>query len=244
MDINSAINKLKDNIRERAYKLLNQEKSIFIEFRPEGKSYEFILAGNSLNEGTVNDLDIYGAGYNIKDKIGLDNLENKKIIFRSKNACSVKGKQYKIQFCSYFKPALSILVENFDFSKIQVGVRVEFTESETFDIKEVYVSEAYLEWKFFNSFTYIWSEYPLSSLFRLFKYFKREDCSKKERNICILKIIKDVLERGFADYDDYKDQLDAIDLMMLPDSQEAFELYQTLEKINLVKEKRFVELDD
>ena len=119
MDINSVINKLKDNIRERAYKLLNQEKSIFIEFRPEGKSYEFILAGNSLNEGTVNDLDIYGAGYNIKDKMGLDNLENNKIIFRSKNACSVKGKQYKIQFCSYFKPALSILVENFDFQRFK-----------------------------------------------------------------------------------------------------------------------------
>lgn len=244
MDFNSAINKLKDNIRERAYRLLNQEKDIFIELLPKGESHEFILAGNSLNEGTVNDLDIYGAGYDIKDKMGLDNLDHEKIIFRSKNACSVKGKQYKIQFCSYFKPDLSILVENFDFSKIKVGVRVELTKRETFDIKEVYVSEDYLEWKFFNSFTYTGSEYPLSSLFRLFKYFKREECSKKERNVCILKIIKDILDRGYTDYDDYKDQLDAIDLMVLPDSQEAFELYQTLENINLVKEKRFVEFDD
>ena len=41
-----------------------------------------------------------------------------------------------------------------------------------------------------------------------------------------MKILKDVLNRGFKNYDDFKSQIDAIDLC-LPDLQEAFELYQT-----------------
>jgi len=231
------VEKLKDTIKNRACTLLKAEKDLFKELRAGKGEYEFILAGNSLNNSTVNDLDIYGAGYDIKEKFKLDS-HNKKTIFSSKNACSLRGKVYKVQFCSYWRNSLKELIESFDFSKIQVGVRAEFSAEDSFCIKEVYFSNAYLDWKLNETFDFMGSEYPLSSLFRLFKYFKREDCTIRERNICILKILDSIIRRGFKDYDDFKNQLDAIDLMLLPDSQEAFDFYQVLEDANLVREKR------
>jgi chromosomal replication initiation ATPase DnaA len=39
----------------------------------------------------------------------------------------------------------------------------------------------------------------------------------------MLKIVHDIIERGFKGYEDFKDQLDAIDLGMVPDDIEQLQ---------------------
>lgn len=224
------LNKLKENIIKKAQFLLSSEIKTFKQVFKEDSTIEFILAGNSLNGGNINDLDIYGNNFNILQNIKLEDIP----LFTSKNATSIQGKQYKIQFCSYHKSTLKELIDSFDFSMVQVGVLVEYRDG-YIDVKDVYYSDNYLDWKLNGTFEFAGSEYPLSSLFRLFKYFKRECCTKSERNKCLLKILNNVIDRGFTSYDDYKDQLDAIDLGMSEHSDEAYNLFQTVEESGLIK---------
>lgn len=234
--IDHILERLKDNIIKQAQFLLDSEIKIFNQvFKDnqvfkENSKFEFILAGNSLNGGNVNDLDIYGNNCNILYNITLQD----KLLFTSKNATSIQGEKYKIQFCSYHKSTLKELIDSFDFSMVQVGVLVEYS-NEHLHVRDVYYSNNYLDWKLNGAFEFTGSEYPLASLFRLFKYFKRECCTKSERNKCLLKILNNVIGRGFTSYDDYKDQLDAIDLGLSEHSEEAYSLFQTIEESELIK---------
>ena len=53
----------------------------------------------------------------------------------------------------------------------------------------------------------------------------------------MIKIFRDIINRGYKDYEDYKDQLDSIDLMLLTEENMcglAFELSEDLRDKGLV----------
>jgi hypothetical protein len=161
-----------------------------------------------------------------------------KLLAKTRNAVTVKllAKDQVVQFCSYQKPSLTELVKSFDFSHIQVGI--EFTgDKEPPHADAVYYTDDFVLANVKRRTVYTGSEYPLSSLVRLFKYAKRDKLTRIGVAQAVMKILTDVLERGYENYDDFKSQIDAVDLV-LPDMEEAFELYKTCAAKGLVEYTR------
>lgn len=190
----------------------------------------FFVAGNSLNEDTPNDFDVYptrtGQFDDIRTKIGEDN-----VVYVTKNAttCNIGGKT--VQFCNYFKsPWITDLLKSFDFAHVQVGAQC------TKDLSDgiIFVANFTPDWlvaKSTGNTFYTHSDYPISSLIRISKYIKRGNFLGKSYMRDIMMILTDILERGIVDYEDFKDQLDAIDLSMLGEgdvtvAQDLFHAFQ------------------
>jgi hypothetical protein len=53
----------------------------------------------------------------------------------------------------------------------------------------------------------------------MFKYAKRGDFAGNSHIFSVLKVLGDIVHRGFDDFDDFKNQLDAVDLGLVTDSQ-------------------------
>lgn len=203
----------------------------------------FFLAGGSLCGDPVNDFDLYPdptmpfGRAAIRDAV-FANPGKYELLTSTPNAITVKiiGKAQVVQFCSYQKPSLIALVKSFDFSHIQVGIRF------TGDGKPPHADDAYYTDEFIlanvtRRTVYTGSEYPLSSLVRLFKYAKRDKLTRIGVAQAAMKILKDVLDRGYKNYDDFKSQIDAVDLG-LPNMQEAFDLYRMCVTKGLVEYTR------
>lgn len=172
----------------------------------------------------------------IKETCGKDAV----VVFKSPNALTVRllANNQIVQFCSYRKRSLGELVDSFDFSHIQVGIEFRGNGCAPFH-EYVYYTDAFVLANVTRKTVYTGSEYPLSSLVRLFKYHKRGKLNKTETAQAVMKIVKDVVDRGYEDYKDYKDQLDAVDLCF-SDMEEAWELYKSFAAKGLVEHK----LDD
>ena len=187
---------------------------------------EFYVGGNSLNKEVPNDIDIFpsnGKYFNasLADKLGT-------VVASTTNAFTVKvnisrmfghhqidrvgeiigeDKTVVVQLCNYIHDSLTELVDSFDFSHIQIGAKVKDG-----DVTEIYYSKAYVNSKLCQTTEYTGSEYPTSSLIRSYKYAKRGDFAGNSHVISVFKILNDIFQRSFDDYDDFKDQLDAVDL--------------------------------
>ena len=237
-DAKTVINKkIDEEVARRAHRLDFGTVYELIGNRP------FFLAGGSLCGDPVNDFDLYPdptMPFNrtaVKAAV-LANPGKYELLANTPNAITVKliNKAQVVQFCSYQKPSLIALVESFDFSHIQVGIR--FTgDGKPPHANDVYYTDEFILANVTRRTVYTGSEYPLSSLIRLFKYAKRNKLTRIGVARAVMKILKDVLNRGFENYDDFKSQIDAIDLC-LPDLQEAFELYQTCFAEGLVTHTR------
>lgn len=220
-------------IVRRASKLDYKAVDDFVDGKP------FILAGGALCGDLVNDYDLYPDAsdpYEI-DKVvahALAHPEKATILARTKNALTVELGERKqtVQFCTYLKPSLEELVKSFDFAHIQVGQLFRGRMLAPF-MGNVFFTDEFVLASAINSTAYTGSEYPLSSLIRLFKYHKRGRLTRIGAARAAMKILKDILDRGYENYRDYKDQLDAIDLNM-PEMQEAFDLFQSLSQHGLV----------
>lgn len=195
---------------------------------------KFYLAGNSLNVNKPNDLDMYFDTY-IDWGIVKQVIEKYSavVLYQSKNALTFKVGGIIIQFCCYTKPSLKELVESFDYAHVKIGVQFEYDEK--LKLTDTYVSNDYIQAKLLDSTFYTGSEYPLSSLIRMFKYVERGDYAGKSYRIDVLKILADIIKRGYFDYADFKDQLDAIDLAMVDEGAEARDYYGICCKRGLVK---------
>lgn len=222
----------------RAYRLDFEAVYELLDDRP------FFLAGGSLCGDLVHDFDLYPSPvvpFNndaILDGV-YKNPGEYKLLAKTRNAVTVKllAKDQVVQFCSYQKPSLTELVKSFDFSHIQVGI--EFTgDKEPPHADAVYYTDGFVLANVVRRTEYTGSEYPLSSLVRLFKYAKRDKLTRIGVARAAMKILKDVLDRGYENYDDFKSQIDAVDLG-LPDMQEAFELYKTCAAKGLVEHTRY-----
>ena len=205
----------------------------------EYEEHSIYIAGNSLNRQKPNDFDIYPTHKNQFDSLC---LENYNVLMKSKNAITVRipenGKI--IQFCKYFKKDLKALVNSFDFAHIKLGAKIQIEKEDfnDFYIKDLYLSKDYICSKVSEGSFYTGSEYPLSCLMRIFKYQKRGDFAGKSYMAETIKILSDIISRGFDNYDDFKNQIDAVDLMWMPenledsDFEELKNLFDLLNKEN------------
>ena len=195
----------------------------------------FRVAGGCFMDGVPNDYDVYPAeGVSFDSRRISNNAKSLKgeVVCETKNAITVKVHGKVIQFCKYYKTTLHELVESFDFSHCQVCVEYKTVEEDgsfkTPVIQCTDWTDAWMEYRITGRSTYTGSEYPLSSLIRLNKYVKRDIIKGKSYTVEALKILADIIRRGYIGYPDFKNQLDAVDLMLLEpkESNAAYELFK------------------
>lgn len=216
-------------------------------------NHSFIVAGNSLNRDKPNDFDIYPDEDEFDFDFIRESCESLKgrchVICETKNSMTVSADGNILQFCKYKKDSLKELVESFDFAHCQIGVHFSAQETDTFGVDNPVCDDAcwtddWLKAKAIESTFYTGSEYPLSSLIRLVKYQNRGMFSGNSYKYEMLKILNDIISRGYKDYDDFKDQMDSVDLMLLSEDNIgniAWSLFQTLSEKGLVNKKEIEE---
>lgn len=227
-------NKIAKTIANRAFRLDFETVYRLVDNRP------FYLAGGALCGDEVHDFDlypVYGDQFDaarIAAKITETCGKDAVVVYASPNALTVRllAKNQVVQFCSYVKPTLEELVDSFDFSHIQVGIEFRGNGCAPFH-EHVYYTDAFVLANVTRKTVYTGSEYPMSSLMRLFKYHKRGKLNKTEVAQSAMKILKDVVARGYENYEDYKNQLDAVDLCYT-DMEEAWNLYKAFAAKGLV----------
>lgn len=228
-------NKIAKTIANRAFQLAYETVYKLIDDKP------FYLAGGSLCGDEVHDFDLYPVysdpfyANKIEAKIIAESCGKEAVVvYKSPNALTVRllANNQIVQFCSYVKPTLEELVNSFDFSHIQVGIEFRGNGCAPFH-EHVYYTDAFVLANVTRKTVYTGSEYPLSSLVRLFKYHKRGKLNKTDTTQAVMKIMKDVVDRGYENYKDFKNQLDAVDLGY-PDMEEAWALYKSFAAKGLV----------
>lgn len=240
---------------ERRLKNLYSAIAICLSYGHEG----YFVAGNSCNAAAPHDFDIYpwGSSFDFEDIKPRVKSVGGYVISETRNALTVNINGQVVQFCNYNKYDLISLIESFDFAHIQIGVavRIEWRPGDDedrggYDMSFIQYAEYTDEWiraQLLNTTWYTGSEYPLSSLLRVNKYFKY-GCyaSKHEYKKDILNILNDIISRGYEDYKDYKDQLAAVDLLLLePEEKEAaWNLFLTCGGRGLVKKFTANELEE
>ena len=223
---------LKKIIIQRSYKAPYGEIYRLIGDKP------FILAGGALCGDKVNDFDIYPvSGNEFKNEEIINTVgggSDHTVLSITKNAITIKLVTGEVvQFCSYLKPTLKDLVESFDFSHIQVGVTF-IGNDEPAHTSEVFFTDKFVLAQLSNKTEYVGSEYPLSSIIRVGKYYARGRLTRYGAGMSVIKALTDILRRGFKDYDDFKDQMDAVDLGYL-EMRDARDLYTAASDVGLVK---------
>ena len=189
-----------------------------------------IFAGSAMiPEHDVNDIDVFF--YSSKDyKNAVDIITKTYEYFETTNCVTLEANSVKVQLCKYNYPTMARLVESFDFAHVQIAYDI-YTQEVTYteQAKEAFIS---------HTTTFTGSEYPLSSLIRLNKYYERGRIQGRGLIGEVLLIFKAILERGFKDYEDFKDQLNAIDLNFFDTeggkNDLAYELYQVCLERGLV----------
>ena len=210
---------IKSAISER---LLSRLKHIsFNKFMEEMDLTSVYVCGNSCNVAKPNDYDVYLTPEESKDFLSRDfgKLEGDiKLSTRTKNSMTfVYLGKHVIQICNYSKPTLQQLIESFDFSYCQVGAKVKVNDENWLSIREVALTDNYIEYLASGYTEYIGSEYPMSSLIRVVKTNEKGLFNGRSYIRSVLKILTDIMDRGVSDYADFKDQLDAVDLGMAPE---------------------------
>jgi len=93
-------------------------------------------------------------------------------VSKTRNAITVKLDNNLIQFCNYSAPCLKTLLESFDFAHCQIGCEV-ISHNNGWDIVDVVWTEDYTLSRVLDSSWFIDTNYPLSSLARNGKYYKK-----------------------------------------------------------------------
>lgn len=193
-----------------------------------------IIAGSAMIPmHEVNDIDVFF--YNSRDYDKTVNAVKQVYkYFETPNCVTINTSYRKVQLCKYIYPTMEQLVESFDFAHVQVAYDI-FTQEVAYteQAKESFIS---------RTTTFTGSEYPLSSLIRLNKYYERGRIKGRGLIGEALLIFKAILERGFKDYEDFKDQLNAVDLNFFDTeggkNDLAFELYQVCLERGLIDNGR------
>lgn len=183
-------------------------------------SSEYYVAGGFFTGDVINDYDLFPVTYAWDYVDGSE----KYLSFESPNASSYRVYDYKIQVCNHVKSSLRTLIDSFDFAHCQIGAKVSvedisLTEVPNIEITDVVIeySQDFVQSRILQDTWYTGSEYPTSSLVRLFKYVKRGFFRGKSWMPVLFSIVSDLKARGFRDYDDFKSQLDAVDLWLVPE---------------------------
>lgn len=186
-----------------------------------------IFAGSAMiPKHEINDIDVFF--YNSRDYgNAVDALTQVYKSFTTPNCVTIKANYVKIQLCKYNYPIMARLVESFDFAHVQIAYDI-FSQDVAYteQAKEAFIS---------RTTTFNGSDYPLSSLIRLSKYYERGMIPGRGLIGEVLLIFKAIVERGFTDYEDFKDQLNAVDLHLSDENNSlALDLYKVCCKRGLV----------
>ena len=171
----------------------------------------FYIAGGSLSR-CIADVDIFPVG----DDAFADVIKECKVVFQSRNATTIEFDPWPVQFCTYKRASLAELIASFDFAHIQIGATIQ-ADGKYLTVQEVTWTEAYVQAHAAQTTWFTGSQYPLSSLLRAEKYFRKGVLTRGAYVRAILETLPEIIERGFANWDDFKDQLDAVDLGLLPE---------------------------
>lgn len=171
----------------------------------------FLLAGGALTkDDNPKDFDIYG----VDAPLDLVEIERRALadaaiggyLSRTRNAITLRIEGQVVQFCNYHKSTPQETIEAFDFAHCMAGA-VFYRTGElcrVFSTTDFWNSEAdCTTW-------YTSSEYPLSSLMRCMKFHKRGLFKDNDYKPAALKIVRDIVARGFTDWDDFADQCASI----------------------------------
>ena len=181
----------------------------------------YYMAGGCFQK-VVHDIDLFPIQPNDFDGI-IHDLKDY-IVFSSANAITVKYNDLIVQFCRYYHNSLKELVDSFDFAHCQIGAEINYKTH----VEKIYYSDKYVDWKMTDEDEYCGTDYPLASLIRSYKY--KETFLGKNYKREVIKILTDIIKRGFDNYKDFKDQLDAVDLAYFEDNEELLELFELLRK--------------
>ena len=192
----SYLDSLTDTLYRRANKCIKLAS-------PHLSKGEYYLAGSCIASSIVNDIDVFPV---IDEYL----IPSENVIIKTPSATTIKNDP-PIQFCTHKKSSLKELIESFDFSHVQAGVRILNGE-----VVCAAWTDAYLAYRLTSVVQFTGTDYPLSSLFRLFKYYKRGDVGKESAGLTI-SIVAAIVKRGFNGYEDFKRQLDAVDLELIPE---------------------------
>lgn len=206
-------------------KIKNRARSFLKHIHIEGLK-ECYIAGNCLNDGLINDIDIFPVNENDFDNISYKTLN---IITTTKNAITIDNRPYPaIQLCRYHHKSLTRLIESFDFAHVQIGIHCIFEDTKLKEIDKVIYTDNYIVSKMTNNTWFTGSEYPLSSLLRLTKYVNQGAYDGRGYIVDVINILTDIILRGWKDFPDFKDQLDAVDIGLLPDDIQELSKDDTL----------------
>jgi len=223
---------MQDLLKERLIKKLTNIKSFINRYLPE----RFYVAGGVFDKNHK-DIDIFFLSQEdfdfVRKKISKqNNIE----LLHTRNAITCKYNKEIIQLCAYIKNSLEELINSFDFAHHQIGCEIKKTEND-FKIEKIYYTQNFIKAKTLETTFYTGSDYPLSSLIRLMRFYKRENLAGNQYIVETFKILVDIIERGFYSYEDFKDQIDAIDLGLLPEDIKEIKI-DCLEKLFLLLIKK------
>ena len=192
----------------------------------------FLLAGGALTkDDSPKDFDIYGVDepLTIPD-IEWRLLEDRSIggyLSKTANAITARILGQVVQFCTYHKPTPQETVEAFDFAHCMAGA----VFSASGEVQEVVATSDFWQSEEAGTTWYTESEYPLSSLMRCMKFHKRGMFKDNDYKPAALRILYDIVERGFKDYYDFLDQCASVSESFLNyNCLEADDLYGLLVK--------------
>lgn len=186
----------------------------------------FLLAGGALTkDDSPKDFDIYG----VDEPLGITTIEWRLLndmsiggyLSRTRNAITTRIFGQVVQFCVYHKPTPQKTVEAFDFAHCMAGA----VFSASGEVMEVVATPDFWQSEEAGTTWYTGSEYPLSSLMRCMKFHKRGLFGKEGHKPAAMRILYDIVERGFKDYGDFQDQCASI--------SESFRAYNCAEADDL-----------
>lgn len=195
----------------------------------------FLLAGGALTkDDNPKDFDIYG----VDASLDPDRIAGHIMLWEpeigeeipwvlskpTRNAATASIKGQVVQFCKYFKTLPQKTIEAFDFAHCQAGAIF----SKEGELLEVVSTPAFWEFEKTGSTWYTGSEYPLSSLMRCMKFHKRGLFKDNAHKPSALKILYDIVERGFVDEEDFDDQCASISESFVdfngPEAEDLFDV--------------------
>lgn len=186
----------------------------------------FMLAGGALTkDDSPKDFDIYGVGRaiqvaDLKWRVG-------PLLSKSSNAITAEVEGQVVQFCSYCKETPQKTIEAFDFAHCQAGAVFDGNG----ELKEVVATDAFWVSEEVGATWYTGSEYPLSSLMRCMKFHKRGLFRDNAHKVSALRILLDIVRRGFRDEGDFLDQCASVSETFCElNGDDADELFELLKK--------------
>ena len=189
------------------------------------------LAGGALT-GSISDVDLFPTS-----KKPLDFLRTRApILSETRNATTLEWEPWPVQLCYYAHDSLEKLVESFDYAHVQAGAELICFENK-FLINSIYFTPNFLKAHASDTTWFCGTEFPLSSVVRAGKYYKKGVMSRGVYIRSVIAALNAMIRRGFLDYEDFKNQLDAVDLGLLPEDFKEIEYSPLRELFEILKKK-------